>query len=235
MVAIGKIVFWLAGGILIIGVVATITTVLLAERPLNTGIGTVDAMIHDARTGFRNAIGVPASTGQMLGRPSGALPQPADPSQVATLRAERLAAEAARHRVIAASQEVVMADESAGAANNACLGGPEKEIQIEVKNDIEADQIDVSYKFQSDATTTESEDGFSQVTKAASCGKNSIIKQCIPLPPVGQNISLARTAHFYETTDESQRIVREESKYLLLKPADFSGKPFIALLASVFQ
>ncbi len=123
-----------------------------------------------------SALGYPGG-GRVLGRMSEGVDPPTIP--------DRLAAVSARH-VVTVGQEVVMT----GDGTNSCLGG-DSEVLVEIQNDIEADQLDISYAFEKDGETAGS-----RIIKAASCGKQSQIRQCIPLAPEGRGLRLTALAYY---------------------------------------
>lgn len=136
--------------------------------------------------------------------------------ELARIRAEHFAnimsRPSSQHVVIPSTQEVVMTGTPSRV--NGCLG---QEFLVEVKNDIGADQLDISY-----STTLES----STMNKAASCGKESIVKQCIP----DLSVKLFATAYYYGDNEREEKRVYPE---ILLKGQD-ENSTFLNLLASDF-
>lgn len=134
---------------------------------------------------------IPGSArGQQLGRAVAGV----DPPSVV----ERLASQA----IVTPTQEVIM---TGSAGINGCLGGTD-EAMIAVKNDIGADQLDISYSFENEESQTAA-----RIVKVASCGSNSVIRQCIPLATTDHLVKLHALAYFYEKVGESS-IIREEAR-----------------------
>jgi hypothetical protein len=148
--------------------------------------------------------------------------------------AQRLESASAQHQVNP-TQEVLM---TGTPSPNGCLGG-DKELMVEIQNDIDADQLDISYAFETapDETTRK--------VKIASCGKQSMIKNCVPIPSEGRALRLFVQAFFQEITEQNPEVdgdgmvrvpekrTREENrKHALIEQAT-EGK--IQLLASAFE
>lgn len=130
----------------------------------------------------RTALGRMRGQGAAVGR---AVPG-MDPPSIA----ERLATQESTRLVTTASQEVIMV----GSSNHPCLGG-DKEVMLEVQNDIGADQLDVSYSLENLEPSTTTSDP-ARILKLASCGAESFIKQCIPIAPEGKGVRLFTLAYY---------------------------------------
>lgn len=143
---------------------------------------------------FQRVRGIFGSRGRALGRPSPGVDLPS--------LADRLSAPAAQH-IVTPSQEVVMT----GMTPHTCLGA-DNEVMLEVQNDVGADQLDVSYAMENLIGNDRPADPVaSRVVKVASCGKESVIKQCIPIPTSGKGVRLHTLAYYYEASN-----VREEPR-----------------------
>lgn len=134
--------------------------------------------------------------GQQLGR---AVPGVDPPSM-----ADRLSALASSQAIVTPTQEVIM---TGTAGINGCLGGDDEAL-IAVKNDIGADQLDISYSFENQDVETPA-----RIVKVASCGSNSQIRQCIPLASENHQIMLHARAYFYEKVGETSNIKEETRVY----------------------
>lgn len=224
-----RVLFGILIGAFVIGLIGYAIVAFYGNAPWNYAI---DAMPQS----LRSAIGV--SAGQVLGGVNVA----AVPEHRAARLAAIIASESARHHVTP-GLEVVMTGSQQQVGG--CLGG-DKEIQIEVQNDIGADQIDVSYKMEAD--TLLAAGGIVTPSKVASCGKNSIIKQCIPLPAPGRNLGLNTISYYYgaSSSDELSVVdstvspqsnsskVREVCAGFEIKSEDLVGQSSISLKASDF-
>jgi hypothetical protein len=129
--------------------------------------------------------------------------------------AERLSNLPASQHVVTRNQEVVMT----GIPSHTCVGG-DNEVLLNLKNDIGADQLDVSYTMEEGTALPVS------IVKLASCAKESFIKQCIPIG----KLRLSTLAVYYtplENVGENQGKpaydIREEKRVyreiLFLTPA----------------
>lgn len=127
----------------------------------------------------------------------------------------------ANRHIVTPTQEVVMTGDSEG--NSECLGGTETEVMVKVNNDINVDQLDISYAFEN-LSQGETQ---SRITKVASCGRDSMIKQCIPVAPEGSGVRLYTLS--YQNTTKEKRVY---PKLLDLKEYQESHTP--PLLASEF-
>lgn len=141
--------------------------------------------------------------------------------EIAQRRAQyfsELMSRASSRHITTPQQEVIMT----GSTSSQCLGGPEKEIFIEVTNDIGADQLDISYS---------SNNEFSNVTKAASCGKESIVKQCVPKSVFSlenPQVRLYAKAYYPEGKEENRvlpkstlRMIEDDKTPLRLLASEF--------------
>ncbi len=178
--------------LLIIGVVAGIGALVVImflqdpptdiSRVANRTVNTLMAMV----TG-RNG-------GAVVGRAVGGVDPPSIPARLASLEASR--------SIATPAQEIIMI----GSPTHPCLGG-DTEVMLEVKNDIGSDQLDISYYLENLIPVDEGETVAisSRVTKIASCGPESVIRQCIPLAPEGRGVRLTTLAYYNMGDDGNHR------------------------------
>ena len=170
---------------------------------LSAGFG---AMTDRIRTTFgyptANSNGLVSSSG-VVGRAVGGVNPPSVADRIAAL----LTTDAGRHRVTS-GQEVIMTgvvpqttEASPEINSHSCLGA-DSEVLLEIRNDIGADQLDVSYAFEDFLTSSNPTSATpiiaARVIKVASCGKESMIRQCIPVAPTGRGVRLHTLAYYYE-------------------------------------
>lgn len=161
------------------GIVTVIATTYLSAQHAGGAVEAQDVASHMFS----------AVMDRVRGRGGGRVVGGANPPSLADL----LTLPSSRHMVTAA-QEVVMTGEvssesvaASGPNNGACLGG-DKEALLQIKNDVGADQLDVSYYISNDPST--------RVIKVASCGADSSIRQCLPI--MSESIILQLLAIYYD-------------------------------------
>lgn len=159
------------------GIVTVIATTYLSAQHAGGAVEAQDVASHMFS----------AVMDRVRGRGGGRVVGGANPPSLADL----LTLPSSRH-VVTAAQEVVMTGEepeadSASGTNGACLGG-DKEALLQIKNDVGADQLDVSYYISNDPST--------RVIKVASCGADSSIRQCLPI--MSESIILQLLAIYYD-------------------------------------
>lgn len=93
-----------------------------------------------------------------------------------------------------------------GERSHNCLGA-DNEVMLEVENDIGAHQIDVSYSFEGASGQMSG-----RPIKVASCGAQSMIKQCIPVATATQKMRLQALAYYYEEPVDGKSNIREEPR-----------------------
>jgi hypothetical protein len=123
------------------------------------------------------------------------------PPSLADRHAAIIAA-ASSQNVVTRAQEVVMT----GERSHNCLGA-DNEVMLEVENDIGAHQIDVSYSFEGASGQMSG-----RPIKVASCGAQSMIKQCIPVATATQKMRLQALAYYYEEPVDGKSNIREEPR-----------------------
>lgn len=187
--------------LLVLLAVAIITVTIMIILEVRNPSSHSDALwqyLEASTNSIRSSLGMPVPTADAVSSRGvvGRAVRGVDPPNVAERLAALSAMPSSQH-VVTPAQEVVMTG-SPSMAPHTCLGA-ENEVLIEVKNDIGADQLDVSYSFEGVGETTPVL--AARVVKVASCGRESVIRQCIPVAPSGRGIRLHTLAYYYDAAE----------------------------------